>query len=52
MVDITANGTIGDVNTKCRAEVIPGCKICRIANSCKVCIYGEPFAITYKLNGT
>ena len=51
MIDITVNGTTGAVATKCRAETISGCKACRIINVCKTCIYGEPFAISYELDG-
>ena len=46
MIDITVNGTTGAVNTKCRAESISGCKVCRIANICKTCIFGQPFSLT------
>lgn len=51
MIDITVNGTTGEVSTKCRAERIPGCKVCRIENMCKTCTFGNPFSLTYKVNG-
>ena len=51
MIDITVNGTSGEVDTECRAERISGCRVCRIANMCKTCIYGNPFSLTYKVDG-
>ena len=51
MIDITVNGTTGEVNTNCRAESISGCRVCRIVNVCKICIYGEPFSVSYEVDG-
>lgn len=34
MIDITVNGTRGEVNTKCRAEEISGCRVCRMQSMC------------------
>ena len=51
MVDITVNGTTGEVDGNCRADAITGCRSCRIVNVCLVCIYGEPFKLTYEVDG-
>ena len=51
MIDITVNGTTGVVSTKCRPEAIPGCLVCRIVAICKTCIYGNPFTISYQVDG-
>jgi len=52
MIDITVNGTLGDVDPTCRPEPIDECLICRISDACRTCLYGDPFSVTYKINGT